>query len=203
MTIGVGAVQAGGTWLEPSDIRVEAGETLALKATVYRGTLGWVDDGPFYLYLRGDTFGAAVSEGYGGTATDVLLGDLDFGPAAQQLRVSADVTIPENTPPGEYWITACNDPCTTGLGDLVGAVVYVGIDPPAREEAQVALAAGADDTTSTAAGAVVVAPRSFSQRLALAPYPDRTADLSPIWVGISAALAGAVLLTALLSRQRA
>ena len=202
MAIGVGAAQAGGTWLEPSDIRVEAGDEVSFEATVDRGTLGWVDDGPFFVYLQGDEFGTVVSEGYGGAATDVLLGDLDLGPTTQRLRVSADITIPEQTPPGEYWITVCNDPCTTGIGDLVGALIYVGMDPPVVEEAFENVAAVSATTVTTAAPAASTALNQSTHRMALAPYPDRSADMSPIWVGISAALAGAVLMTALLSRQR-
>lgn len=201
MAIGVGAVQAGGTWLDPSDIRVEAGDEVSFEATVDRGALGWVDDGPFFVYLQGDEFGTVVSEGYGGIATEVPLGELDLGPTTQRLQVSVDITIPEQTPPGEYWITVCNDPCTTGIGDLVGALIYVGMDPPTTEEAFAAVSAVSETTATTAP---LVASNAYNQsahRMALAPYPARSADMSPMWVGISAALAGAVLVTALLSRQ--
>ena len=204
MVMGMGASQAGGTWLEPSDMRIEPGDRVHFEATVGRGTLGWVDDGPFFLYLRGEEFGTVVGEGHGGAATDVLLAPLDLGTALADLAVTAEVTIPEGTPAGEYWITVCNEPCTTGLGDLIGALIYVGIDPPTAGGAQAVVApATADSVTTTSAAVVTADRRPLSLRLSLAPYPDRPANLSPVWVGISAALAGAVLLTALLSRQRA
>ncbi len=205
MVIGVGAVQAGGTRFEPSDVRIEAGEHIELTATVARGALGWVEDGPFFVYLQGDEFGSVVTEGYGGTATDVLLGELDVGDRAQRLDVSAGITIPDETPPGEYWISVCNDPCTTGLGDLVGATIYVDLDPPVVEEVTALVAEPATPLVEdTEISPTTRAPENhnFSRRLALAPYTNRPADLSPIWIGFSAALAGAVLLTALLSRQR-
>ncbi len=204
MVISIGAVQAGGSWFEPSSVRVEAGDHVELTATVYRGSLGWVEDGPFFVYLQGDEFGTVISEGYGGAATDVLLGELALGDRVQALAASADVTIPVETPPGAYSIVVCDDPCTTGLGDLIGAVLYVGIDPPVTAE-EVAPAAPTGPTAATATALPIATEpttRPLSQRLALSPYPERPADISPIWVGISAALAGAVLLTALLTRQR-
>ena len=203
MVIGVGAVQAGGTWFEPSAVRVEAGDQVELTATVYRGTLGWIEDGPFFVYLQGDQFGTVLTEGYGGAATDVPLGQLDLGTRVQRLSVSANVTIPGETPPGEYWVVVCNDPCTTGLGDLIGAVLYVGIDPPEFGEAVGIIASSTTTLASSAAGPTTPTEEEPPpRRLSLAPYPDRPSDLSPMWIGMSAALAGAVLLTALLTRQR-
>jgi hypothetical protein len=188
--IGVGAAQAGGTWFEQSDSRVEAGDELRLTATVGRGVLGWIEDGPFFVYLQGDEFGLVVTEGSGASAeTDVALGELEVVEQIQNLVVTASVTIPEATPPGEYWVAVCNDPCTTGLGDLIGAILYVGVDAPSAESTTLAVLTASE-------------PETLPQRLALPPYPERPTRLSPVWVGISAALGGAVMLTALLFRQR-
>lgn len=177
-----------------------------MTGDVFPGTLGWVNDGPFFLYLQGEGFGNVLTEGYGGAKTDIPLGELTLGKRIQALNVSAVITIPENTPPGEYWVTACNEPCTTGLGDLIGAVLYVGIDPPDGETSSPPVTT----TTVTSAIATVATPTTqpatdkppVPRQLKLAPYPDRPDPLSPIGVGISAALAGAVLVTALLMRQR-
>ena len=201
MVMGMGASQAGGTWLEPSDIRVEAGERVQLEATVDRGTLGWVDDGPFFLYLQGENYGAVIDEGYGGATTDVPLGPLELGPRIENLEVSAEILIPDGVPPGEYWVTVCNDPCTIGLGDLIGGLFYVGIDPPADETAFVPVT----DAPTTAAATTATTTSTVAppyQRMALAPYPERPVAMSPLWIGISAAFAGAVLLAALATRQR-
>ncbi len=231
MLIGVGAVQAGGSWLEPTWVRVEAGDQIELSGSVSRGQLGWVDDGPYFGYLRGDGYGVAVDEGLGGAKTDVPLGKLAVQDRGHDLFVSITVTIPVDTPPGEYWINFCNDPCSTGLGDLIGSVVYVGMDPPQAEEETseaetTSTAEAATPTTSTTTSAAptstdtpevatvaatsappetvvttTVAP-PVPKRMSLAPYPDRPDDMSPLWIGMSAALGGAVLLIALVSRQR-
>jgi hypothetical protein len=197
-----GAALAGGSWLEPSWVRVEPGDEMTLTATVSRGQLGWVDDRPFYAYLQGDEYGVVTASGFGGTATDVMLGLLEITTGSPNLAVSVDVVVPANTPRGEYQVTVCNDPCTTGLGDLIGAVLFVGIDPPPPEDSTFA------GTTTVAAIAVVetsttVAPDPPRTYVALAPINDRSTTISPLWVGFSAALGGAVLLTALITRNRA
>ncbi len=176
MLLTVGPVHAGGSWLESSSDRVVPGEQVELKGLVSRGQLGWVEDGPFYVYLNGPDYGLVVTQANGGTETNVLLGKLTVREMSGQLAVSATVAIPRNTPPGGYRVVVCNDPCTTGLGDLIGGQLQV---EPADAEAT----------------AVPI------RRLSLAPYPDRSTSMSPAWVGMSALLAAAVLVTALLVRQ--
>ncbi|MDJ0952422.1 MAG: hypothetical protein QNJ81_01960 [Acidimicrobiia bacterium] len=170
--ISVGPVQAGESWLEPSQERVNAGDQVELTGLVSRGQLGWVDDGPFFVYLHGTEYGIVTVAADGGTATDVALGELIVDDRGGRVAVSASVVIPGETPAGEYQVVVCNDPCTTGLGDLVGGAIHV--DP-----AEVPV-----------------------RRLSLAPYPDRPTSMSPLWVGISAALATTVLVIALSVRQR-
>jgi hypothetical protein len=188
-----GAALAGGSWLEPSSVRVESGDEITLNATVYRGALGWVDDGPFFAYLRGETFGVITTEGYGGAATDVLIGDLEIADGSQSLEVSVDVVIPSDTPPGEYTVSICNDPCTTGLGDLIGGVLYVGVDPPTDSVGAVGVVL---ETRTTPA------PDSAHNYLPLPPTSSRSTDMSPLWVGFSAALGSAVLVVALITYRR-
>ena len=151
---------------------MRAGDQVELTGLVSRGQLGWVDDGPFFVYLHGAEYGLVTAAAGGGTETDVPLGPLVLDERSGWLAVSAKVLIPEAAPPGEYQVVVCNDPCTTGLGDLIAGVIQV-------EPADVPI-----------------------RRLSLAPYPDRPMSMSPLWVGISAALATTVLITALLVRQR-
>lgn len=192
---------AGGSWLDPSWERVEAGERIELSGFVSHGQLGWIEDGPFYTYLRGDEYGQVLDESSGGIKTDVPLGVLHAEPRARGVQVSTDFVLPTDIPPGEYWVLVCNEPCTTGLGDLIGGVIYVGIEPPSLEKEVTSI-----DTAdvSLSATSLVVAdndPPTLARYLSLAPYPSRPEGLSPIWVGISAALAGAVLLAAVAIRQ--
>lgn len=127
------------------------------------------------------------------------LGTVEIEESGSNLTATVSFNLAPDTPPGEYWITVCNDPCTTGIGDLIGGVIYVGVDPPAETES--------DDGSPPAEAAIATtrdpsAHQALSLRLGLAPSPSRPTQLSPIWIGFSAALGGAVLLAALLSRQR-
>ena len=51
---------AGGSWLDPTWERVEAGDTIRLSGDVSTGQLGWVDGGPYYAYLSGADYGLAT-----------------------------------------------------------------------------------------------------------------------------------------------
>lgn len=164
-----------------------------------RGAYGWIDDGPFFTYLQGEAYGRVTASGNGGATTDVPLGPLQIDGTGSNLTASISFNLAHDVPPGEYWVMVCNDPCTTGIGDLIGGVIYVGINPPTSEDDQ--------GTTATATAGIASTPeqpaeKALSLRLGLAPSPARPDQMSPIWIGISAALGGAVLLTALLSRQR-
>ena len=205
----IAPAHAGGSWLEPTWVRVEAGDQLSLSGDVSPGQLGWVGDGPYFAYLSGETYGTTIEEGRGGNKTDVLLGQLTIEASDGWATVSIDITIPEDTPPGEYWVNACNDPCTTGFGDLIGAVLYVTMDPPdsgvADADLELAPTATSAPTTTVAvlganAGGEPKTPRATS--LALAPHPSRSTGLKAVWVAISASIGLAVLAFALAERQR-
>ncbi len=145
---------------------------MELTGLVSREQLGSVEDGPLSVYLRGAEYGAATVAADGATESNVRLGPLVVDASSEHLAVSASVVVPRETPAGEYQVVICGDPCTAGLGELIGGVIQV-------ESADVPI-----------------------RRLSLAPYPDRPTSVSPLWVGISAALATTVLITALLVRQR-
>lgn len=120
---------AGGSWLEPTGVRVEPGDTLTLSGAVSRGQLGWVEDGPFFAYMSGETT-LMITSVSGGGETDVPLGEIFMEKIDEyNMQLSVEVTIPLDTPPGEYWVIHCNDPCTSGIGDLFGAQLFVGVDP--------------------------------------------------------------------------
>jgi hypothetical protein len=124
------AAVAGGSWLEPTGVRVEPGDTLSLSGPVSRGQLGWVEDGPFFAYLSGETT-VMITSVSGGGKTDVPLGEIFMEKIDENnMQLSVEVTIPPETPPGEYWVIHCNEPCTSGFGDLFGAQLFVSVDPP-------------------------------------------------------------------------
>ncbi len=181
---------AGGSWLEPSAERVEVDETIRLSGDVSEGQLGWVEDGPYYAYMWGENYGTILEEAAGGWVTDVPLGQLEIEADDGWAQVSLEFAVPADVPPGEYWIYACNDPCTTGFGDLIGAVLYVGVDPPSDV-----------DSPGLAATAPTVAPSATV--LALVPHSGRSTGLNAAWVAISAGLAIVVLLSVFVARDRA
>ncbi len=195
---------AGGSWLDPSWVRVEAGEHIELSGFVSHGQLGWIEDGPFYAYLRGDTYGEVITEGFGGTETDVPLGKLNAAAQSTGIQVSADFVLPTDMPPGEYWVLVCNDPCTTGLGDLIGGVIYVGVDPPSREEEITSIRT--NDTSLSATSVAIIdggdTPSFVARYASLSPYPSRSVGLSPAWIAMSVTLTAVVLLAAVATRQR-
>jgi len=204
--ISIAPAGAGGSWLDPSWVRVEVGDRIELSGSVSHGQLGWINDGPFYAYLQGETYGQVIAGGAGGGSTDVPLGELTINSQSNHLVVSIEFTLEDDVPPGEYWIVICNDPCTTGLGDLIGGVLYVGVDPPPVEEEVTAVSP--EPRGISASSIAVIADDDNAATLqrsiaymALSPHPDRSSGLSPMWIVISMAMAGTVLLTALLTRQ--
>jgi hypothetical protein len=111
-------------------------------------------------------------------------------------------------PPGEYWVNACNDPCEKGFGDLIGSILYVGMDPPGDDSKEpepatttVALAPVTTTTVVTITEAAS-APKPPVTYLSLAPYPTRNTGLKIVWVAIPAAIAVAALGVVDLARRR-
>ncbi|MDJ0924374.1 MAG: hypothetical protein QNJ77_07425 [Acidimicrobiia bacterium] len=157
------AARAGGSWLEPPRERFEPGDVVEFSATVTIGQHGWLEDGPFFAYLRGPE----------GTATDPV-GKLLISEKGSSADVSIGFTLAADIPPGEYRVEACNDPCTTGLEDLVGGVLYVAVDPP--------------DPSAD--------PASQRAYQALAPPPARQTGFDVAWLAVPAALSLTVLVLA-------
>lgn len=124
--------RAAGSWLDPVADRYEPGDVATLVGYVGRGQLGWVDDGPFLAYLRAGDLGALAPGTFSDQGLPVghLVVDPLGGPDASVLRVSVSFRLPSTLPPGAYAVAYCNEPCTTGLGDLIGGRLSVGVDPP-------------------------------------------------------------------------
>lgn len=124
----VAPATAGGSWLSPVRDRYEPGEVATLVGYTSGGQLGWVQDGPFFAYL---VVGDITLWAEHRLPTDhVALGPLSIQSRGRALRVSISFPVPHHLAAGLYTVTYCNDPCTTGLGDLIGGSVAVGVDPP-------------------------------------------------------------------------
>ena len=132
-----GPAAAGGSWFETTEKQYEPGDTVTISGWTSGGQLGWVEDGPFYGYLRVVQPEPATIERWPVIAPmDVALGPLHIervGKGGYALRASLTFVLPSQLAPGSYEFLYCNDPCTTGLGDLVGGTVYVGVSPPTAE----------------------------------------------------------------------
>ena len=132
---------AGGSWLSPVRDRYEPGETATLVGYVGPGgTLGSVEDGPFFAYLRRLDVPLTVPNQlqmapFTPQPSDVRVGEVSVQntgrPGYLAYRVSIEFRLPANLPAGRYGVIYCNATCTKGLSDLIGGVIFVGIDPDA------------------------------------------------------------------------
>ncbi len=194
---------AGGSWLEPSSGRVEPGEQVRLEGSVSIGQLGWVDDGPFFAYLSGEGI-TEIQAGLGGVETDVPLGPVeisdvtDFGAV-----VSVEFTIPDSLTPGEYWVSVCNDPCTTGFGDLIGTQLFVGVEPFFDEPTVAAIAPDARTTNEAAPTSAAGAEDDESPVTGMATDVRVTGDegSDPVLVG-AGVVVGLVLIGGVVRMRR-
>ena len=113
---------AGGSWIDAYKESYLPGETVMMRADIGEGQLGWVEDGPFYAYLRVDPDAGDNAQQFPYIAeSDVFLGEMQVTEKTPTLvHVSLEFLVPTDLPDGEYWVVYCNDPCTTGIGDLMG-----------------------------------------------------------------------------------
>jgi hypothetical protein len=121
--------RAGGSWLYPVADRYEPGDVATLVGYAGPGQQGWLEDGPFYAYLEPAAGDRPPSAQDGGQP----LGPLTVEPTGragwEALRITLSFRLPIDLAAGSYQVMYCNDPCAKGLGDLVGAMVDVGVDP--------------------------------------------------------------------------
>jgi hypothetical protein len=205
----VAPATAGGSWLSPVRDRYEPGEVATLVGYTSGGQLGWVQDGPFFAYLvAGDLTLWAEHR----LPTDhVALGPLSIQARGRTLRVSISFPVPGHLVAGLYTVTYCNDPCTTGLGDLIGGSVALGVDPPRKVQrawdlddpeianlADDAVLAGPGDSVTAAdvrAGRAVAPaqrpsagqPLGPDERPAPPPVAELQADVPPVVTAAPAA----------------
>jgi len=139
---------AGGSWLSPVRDRYEPGDTVTLVAYVSgSGTLGSVADGPFFAYLRRLEVPLTVPNElqmapFTPRASYMQLGPLVIANRGRAdyaaYRASVQFRLPSDLPAGRYGVIYCNATCTKGLSDLIGGVIFVGIDPRQPDLADVA-----------------------------------------------------------------
>ena len=142
VVVGPEPAAAGGSWLSPVRDRYEPGDTATLVGYIGPGgTLGLVEDGPFFAYLRRLEGPLQVPNQlqmapFTPQATDLPLGRMLVQTTGRTdyaaYRVSLRFRLPSNLPAGRYGVIYCNATCMKGLGDLIGGVIFVGIDPDAQ-----------------------------------------------------------------------
>jgi hypothetical protein len=117
--------------------------------------------------------------------------------AFQELRVSISFAIPTRLAPGAYDVVYCNAACTTGIGDLIGGTVWVGV----------ARAAPVEPTTTTIAPTTTTssAPATSTSMLAAEVVVGRAGDQvqSRAWIAVVlAALVAIATLATIAFRKR-
>jgi len=119
-------VDAGGSWLYPVQDRYEAGDHVTMVGYTSGGQYGWVEDGPFYAtyHRMEDDMSRPDPEGVHYDA-----GELQVSVASYQARAEATFSVARDMAPGIYFLNYCNLLCDEQLGDLIGGVFYVGVDP--------------------------------------------------------------------------
>jgi hypothetical protein len=139
LVVAIDPAAAGGSHVSPVRDRYEPGDTATLVGYVGPGgSLGSVEDGPFFAYLRRLDVPLTVPNELGMApftpqASDLRLGELvvqNTGrPGYLAYRVSLQFRLPSGLPVGRYGVIYCNSTCTKGLSDLIGGVIFVGRDP--------------------------------------------------------------------------
>ncbi|MGH8946727.1 MAG: hypothetical protein ACRDVL_11330 [Acidimicrobiia bacterium] len=125
-----GTAMAGGSRINAYRDAYGPGETVVMRGEVSPGQLGWVEDGPFYAYLRIDPLADRAAQSADRFPyiheTDLPLGQLEVTERSDGwVTVGITFTLPAGLPDGEHWVVYCNYPCTEGLGDLTGGIVKV------------------------------------------------------------------------------
>ena len=122
------ALAGGGSWIEPYRTQYQPGDTVVMRGDAGPGSLGELESGPFYAYLRVDPLTAAAANFHTFPnihESDIYLGELQLkGREGWFYDISITFTLPD-VPDGEYEIVYCNDPCTSGFGDFLGGWIMV------------------------------------------------------------------------------
>jgi hypothetical protein len=126
------AALAGGSFVTWEKGAYAPGETVRGTTTFGKGCCnrGVPQDGPFYVYLYHSVEGSEIPP----LPPDaVLVGAIEIEGNASPWTATYELVVPLNTPPGEYDVVHCNDPCTKMLGDLVEPQLVVANDPEVRQ----------------------------------------------------------------------
>lgn len=118
---------AGGSWFDTDRPFYAAGDEVTVVGYTGGGAYGWVDDGPFFAWLTGNS-------GWTDEPTPVdpafvhYVGPLTLHehPSEHGVRVSITFTLPDDLVEGIYGINYCNAACDEQIGDLIGGTLYVG-----------------------------------------------------------------------------
>jgi hypothetical protein len=139
VVVTAGPAAAGGSWLSPVRDRYEPGELVTLVGYVGPGgTLGSVDDGPFFAYLHHLEAPLSAPNDlpiapFAPQPSDLRLGQLVVEQTGQAgytaYRASIKFPLPGDLRIGRYGVSYCNASCTKGLSDLIGGVIFVGTEP--------------------------------------------------------------------------
>jgi hypothetical protein len=190
LAVGCAAPGAGAdSFLAPVQDRYEPGDLVTLVGYARANDPAAADgDAPtFYAYLRAGGAGTdaagwphPVTSADGRYLAPLTVEPSSVGP--QVWRVSVTFRLPTGLVPGRYQVVYCNDPCTGGLGDLVGGIVDVGADPTAP-----VVRAWPPDEPEIAdlpPGAVVVPVTTTVTSVAAAPTPAAPAP-TPVAVTVA------------------
>lgn len=126
---------AGGSWFDTVQPSHEPGDSVTVVGYTGGGTQGWVEDGPFFGWLTGNS-GFTDADIGNDPSLRWFLGPLEIHETGiggyTSLRVSMSFDLPTDLEPGVYGFNYCNHDCTEQIGDLIGGTVYIGVEPDAR-----------------------------------------------------------------------
>jgi hypothetical protein len=154
---------AGGSAWFPEKTSYTPGEVAVARGDFGAGCCdrGWVDDGPYRVWLV--PFGENSLTGLLLPATAVLVGDLHVeqqqyewnGAPMHKWVASVEFVVPD-VAPGPYQLVHCTDPCGRGLGDLMYAFFWVGPVPDFPAPSDEAAAAPSEPPATTVPGRRIV-----------------------------------------------
>lgn len=126
---------AGGSWFDTVQPSYEPGDSVTVVGYTGGGTQGWVEDGPFFGWLTGNS-GFTDADMGNDPSLRWFLGPLELHETGvggyTRLRVSMSFDLPTDLEPGVYGFNYCNHDCTEQIGDLIGGTVYIGVEAEGR-----------------------------------------------------------------------
>lgn len=123
----MGIAAAGASWFEASADNLSPGESVTMVGFTSGGDLGWLNDGPFFGFVNPESPQGGTVAWNGSVASLIPVGELTLDEIdSETVRAHITFAVPDDLSDGTYAFEYCNDPCTTGIGDLVGGTLYVG-----------------------------------------------------------------------------